>query len=154
MEKVAKPGNWKCNTLRSGGVQFAKRSEAKASGQRVAGTNWIDTNKGDNVNPKYRRRLVAKEFNAGVRPDLYEATPPSECLRLLLSKLRIGKMYADVSGAFFCAKAIRSRVRVPVRAAILLHFTFLLFSSQACQFQPDAFHKVSKYNCKYYTIIT
>ena len=26
---------------------------------------WVDTNKGDEKNPVYRRRLVAKEFNDG-----------------------------------------------------------------------------------------
>ena len=42
---------------------------------------WIDVNKGDNSNPLYRSRLVAKEFKTDVRPDLYAATPPSECLK-------------------------------------------------------------------------
>jgi len=55
--------------------------------------------------------LVAKEFNTGVRPDLYAAAPPSECLRLLLGKLATDRtlklMYADVSRAYFYAKAIR-----------------------------------------------
>ena len=54
---------------------------------------------------------MAKESNTGVRPDLYAATPPSECLRLLLSELATDKtlklMYADVSRAYFYAKAIR-----------------------------------------------
>ena len=63
--------------------------------------------------PKYRSRLVAKEFNTGVNHDLYAATPPSECLRLMLSLLASGRskgvtlMYADVSRAYFYAKARR-----------------------------------------------
>ena len=46
-------------------------------------------------------------------PDLYAATPPSECLRLMLSKMACGRragtalMYADVSRAYFYAKAER-----------------------------------------------
>jgi hypothetical protein len=83
----------------------------KVTGKGPIGVRWVDINKGDNINPKYRSRLVAKEFNTGVRPDLYAATPPSECLRLLLSKLATDKtlklMYADVSRAYFHAKAIR-----------------------------------------------
>jgi hypothetical protein len=83
----------------------------RVTGAAPIGVRWVDINKGDSVNPKYRSRLVAKEFNTGVRPDLYAATPPSECLRLLLSKLATDKtlklMYADVSRAYFYAKAIR-----------------------------------------------
>ena len=74
---------------------------------------WVDINKGDTNNPNFRSRLVAKEFNTGSCPELYAATPPSECLRLLLSKAAsgrrgdIGMMYADVSRAYFYARAVR-----------------------------------------------
>ena len=74
---------------------------------------WVDINKGDTTNPKYRSRLVAKEFNTGVNQNLYAATPPSECLRLMLSLLASSRekgttlMYADVSRAYFYAKAER-----------------------------------------------
>ena len=51
----------------------------KVTGAGPIGVRWVDINKGDSTNPKYRSRLVAKEFNTGVRPDLYAATPPSEC---------------------------------------------------------------------------
>ena len=56
---------------------------------------------------------MAKEFNTGPCPELYAATPPSECLRILLSKTAsgrggsIGLMYADVSRAYFYARAVR-----------------------------------------------
>ena len=73
---------------------------------------WIDINKGDEKNPLYRSRLVAKEFKTDVRPDLFAATPPSECLKMLLSTLATkGKsyrlLYADVSRAYFYAEAVR-----------------------------------------------
>ena len=82
-------------------------------------TRWIDINKGDKKKPLYRSRLVAKEFNTGARPDLFAATPPTECLKLLLHKLTTrGKeyklLYADVSRAYFHAKAMRPvYVRIP-----------------------------------------
>ena len=41
---------------------------------------WVDINNGDTQNPNCRSRLFAKEFNTGVRPELYAATPPSEVL--------------------------------------------------------------------------
>ena len=56
---------------------------------------------------------MAKEFNTGVCPELYAATPPGECLRLMLSRMASGRstdtglMYADVSRAYFYAKAVR-----------------------------------------------
>ena len=85
----------------------------KETGKAPIAVRWVDVNKGDSRVPNYRSRLVAKEFNTGVNPDLYAATPPSECMRLMLSKLASGKrvditlMYADVSRAYFYAKAER-----------------------------------------------
>ena len=70
--------------------------------------------------PRAGRRQVAKEFNTGVCPELYAATPHSECLRLMLSLLASGRrqgtglMYADVSRAYFYARAVRPvYVRLP-----------------------------------------
>ena len=87
-------------------------SEAWAeTGKAPIAVRWVDINKGDTANPKYRSRLVAKEFNTGPLPELYAATPPSECLRLILSLVASGEgmglMYADVSRAYFYAPAAR-----------------------------------------------
>ena len=85
----------------------------KETGKAPIAVRWVDINKGDFKEPKYRSRLVAKEFNTGVCPELYAATPPSECLRLMLSLLASGKkngtglMYADASRAYLYAKAVR-----------------------------------------------
>ena len=83
------------------------------TGKAPIAVRWVDINKGDSSSPLYRSRLVAKEFNTGIKPELYAATPPSECLRLMLSRLASGRkenmklMYADVSRAYFYAKAVR-----------------------------------------------
>ena len=85
----------------------------RETGKAPIAVRWVDINKGDTQNPLYRSRLVAKEFNTGVKPELYAATPPSECLRMMISKMASGKskgmglMYADVSRAYFYAKAVR-----------------------------------------------
>ena len=83
----------------------------RETGKEPVGCRWVDINKGDEAKPNYRSRLVANEFNTGVRPEWYAATPPTECLRLLLSKLATDKglklMYVDVSRACFYAKAVR-----------------------------------------------
>ena len=81
------------------------------TGHAPIGVRWVDINKGDAGKPNYRSRLVAKEFKVDVRPELYAATPPSECLRLMISRMASARnlqmMYADVSRAYFYAKAIR-----------------------------------------------
>ena len=46
---------------------------------------WIDVNKGDSINWKYRSRYVAKEFNTGYQDGLFASTPPLEALRLIIS---------------------------------------------------------------------
>ena len=85
----------------------------RITGKAPIAVRWVDVNKGDSTNPRYRSRLVAKEFNTGVSQDLYAATPPVECLWLMLSMLACSQsrdttlMYSDVSGAYFYAKAER-----------------------------------------------
>ena len=73
----------------------------------------MNISKVDSARLNYRSRLVAKEFNTGVCPELYAATPPSECLRLMLSLVASGcrkgtsLIYADLSRAYFYATAVR-----------------------------------------------
>ena len=63
----------------------------RETGKAPIAVRWVDINKGDTKEPNYRSRLVAKEFNTGVCPELYAATPPSECLRLMISLLASGR---------------------------------------------------------------
>lgn len=70
----------------------------RETGKAPIAVHWVDVNKGDSTKPNYRSRLAAKEFNTGVNPDLYAATPPSECLRLMLSLLASGRK----SGTSLC----------------------------------------------------
>ena len=55
------------------------------TGKAPIQTRWIDINKGDNVHPEYRSRLVAKDFKRDNRKDLFAATPPLEALKMLIS---------------------------------------------------------------------
>ena len=83
----------------------------KETGRGPIGVKWVDINKGDSKCPNYRSRLVAMEFKTDERPEWYAATPPSECLKILLSMLasdpRKKMLYADVSRAYFYARAAR-----------------------------------------------
>ena len=55
------------------------------TGCKPIGTRWVDINKGDDVDPNYRSRIVAQEFNDHKRDDIFAATPPMEAIKMLLS---------------------------------------------------------------------
>lgn len=105
--------------IRKMGV-YTKVHKSVAKGKKVISLRWIDTNKMDSTNPMIRSRVVAREFNDGVDPNLFAATPPIEALRYILSKAATrGEnkncvMLNDVSRAFFNAKVTREvYVRLP-----------------------------------------
>ena len=90
----------------------------KVTGKPPIGTRWIDTNKGDSLKPNSRSRLVAKEYKVNSQPELFAATPPTECMRLLISKAAEKKtnkiIYIDISRVYFYAKSVRpTYVRLP-----------------------------------------
>ena len=60
-----------------------KRSSIIAAGHSIIKVRWIDTNKGDDIHPNMRSRLVAKDFKFADknRLDLFAATPPLELLK-------------------------------------------------------------------------
>ena len=54
------------------------------------GIRWVDTNKGDNENPEYRSRIVAKDLKTKRDPnmpaiDTFAPMPALEMLKLMLS---------------------------------------------------------------------
>ena len=93
------------------------RQQAERDGIKVIKSRWIDINKGDDKAPRYRSRLVAKEFRTPDREgeNMFAGTPPLEALKMLISeaatmkpgKAKKGILIADVSRAFFEADARR-----------------------------------------------
>ena len=82
------------------------------TGKRPIQVRWIDVNKGDDENPVYPSRLVAKEFKTDVNLEWYAATPPLEALRTLISIAATNSytnegpnkmMINDISRAYFYA---------------------------------------------------
>ena len=67
------------------------------TGKPPIGVRWVDTNKGSEVEPEVRSRLVARDFKTKTgreQEDLFAATPPLEAGRIVLSKAatwRLGK---------------------------------------------------------------
>ena len=101
------------------------RTLATRNGWKIIPTRWIDVNKGDRLQPNYRSRLVAKEYNNGAEEGLFAATPPLEALRLLLSDAATTEkgqgekvvMLNDVARAFFEAPMKRQVcVELPAEA--------------------------------------
>ena len=82
------------------------------TGRNPITVRWIDFSKGDEAQPNYRSRLVAREINTYKRGDLFAATPPLEALKFILSMTATANkgeivMVNDISRAFFHAKAER-----------------------------------------------
>ena len=72
------------------------------------GGHWLEINKGDKDNIKYRSRYVAKDFKQGKGGvELFAATPPLEALEAVLAAGAMGvgrgakSMINDISRALF-----------------------------------------------------
>ena len=62
--------------------------EARAvTGKAPISVRWVDVNKGDDIRPNYRSRLVARQLKARDRSGqcYFAPTPPLEALRTVLS---------------------------------------------------------------------
>ena len=108
---------------------FKKREDYEAvkeevcwavTGKAPIGTRWIDINKGDEVNPEYRSRLVAQQVKYNSKEkNIFAATPPLEAQKLLFAMAvtegvgyKAGERehgmklaFIDVKRAYFYAKA-------------------------------------------------
>ena len=95
-------------------TKVSKR-EMEAIGNKAVTTRWIDTNKGDDITPNYRARLVGREIKTDNTLDLFAATPPLEALKMVVSicasnqdpRRPLRLMTIDVKRAYFYAKASR-----------------------------------------------
>ena len=62
------------------------RSEAhRVTGKRPISVKWVDVNKGDDLTPNYRSRLVARDIKILGEKGIFALTPPLEALRTVLS---------------------------------------------------------------------
>ena len=100
------------------------RSEAyRNTGKRPISVKWVDVNKGDDLSPNYRSRLVARDIRLPGEQAIFAPTPPLEALRTVLSvattdwkgakrkhvrshdsEQRTQIFFIDVSRAYFNAK--------------------------------------------------
>lgn len=134
--------------------KFVTREEARNNGWKIIKTRCIDVNKGDDENPNYRSRLVAKEFNDGGSGGIVREHPPWEALRMLVREASTVRskeewkskliMVNDVARAFFEAPIARSVcVELPVEAEApggtvgLLKMSFHGTRDAAANFQAE-----------------
>ena len=61
--------------IKKHGVYRKVKRSTVPKGAKIIQVRWIDINKGDEVHPDIRSRLVAKDFKTDDRPDLFAATP-------------------------------------------------------------------------------
>ena len=54
-------------------------------GRAPISVRWVEVNKGDDINPNIRSRLVAREIRAVGEDAIFAPTPPLESLRMILS---------------------------------------------------------------------
>ena len=95
----------------------------EVTGKGPIGVRWIDINKGDEVKPKFRSRLVAQEINNDGKESIFAATPPLEAKKALFSMAvtegigwgsnwKYKLEFIDVKRAYFSAPAKRSICKV------------------------------------------
>ena len=86
------------------------------TGKGPIGTRWVDVNKGDDKDPEYRCRFVAKEIQRKHNEAIFAATPSLEGKKVLFSLATTGTknsrdplklLFIDVKRAYFYAKAKR-----------------------------------------------
>ena len=57
----------------------------RRTGKRLVTVRWVDVNKGDDINPNIRSRLVARQILQPGQEAICSPTPPLESLRTILS---------------------------------------------------------------------
>jgi hypothetical protein len=91
-------------------------------GKAPISVRWVDVNKGDDLQPNYRSRLVAREIRRFGEEPIFAPTPPLESLRTILSlaatdrpgrarhvkdpasEKRTQVSFIDIKRAYLCAK--------------------------------------------------
>ena len=68
-------------------IKCPKNQAKQRTGKKAISVRWVDVNKGDDVNPRYRSRLVARQLKARDRSgaSFFAPTPPLEALRTVIS---------------------------------------------------------------------
>ena len=92
---------------------WLKRPKGEArqkTGRGPISVRWVDVNKGDDLNPRYRSRLVARQMKAHDRSgaSYFAPTPPLEALRTILS------MAATTIGGWVPVRDPRSERRMQI----------------------------------------
>ncbi len=68
-------------------IKCPKNQARQRTGRKAISVRWVDVNKGDDVSPRYRSRLVARQLKAHDKSgaSFFAPTPPLEALRTVIS---------------------------------------------------------------------
>ncbi len=87
---------------------------ARARGQHIVGTRWVNCDKGDAEHPEIKCRLVAQEVKTYQSDEFFSATPMTEALKMFITLAAEDKRkqvtVVDISRAYFNAKIMRKVV--------------------------------------------
>ena len=75
-------------------TQVARDEAIRLTGRAPIAVKWVDVNKGDDEEPNYRSRLVAKDYRRKGEDSIFAPTPPLESLRTLLMMAATPKLWA------------------------------------------------------------
>lgn len=65
------------------------------TGEQPIGDRRVDVSKQDEKIKQYRPMLVVKGARGPPMPEMYAATPPSECFRILIADVMHGLCHSD-----------------------------------------------------------
>ena len=66
------------------------------TGKGPVSTKWVDVNKGDDTDPNYRSRLVARDIRRTGEDSIFAPTPPLETLRTILSLVATKEFWPEM----------------------------------------------------------
>ena len=93
---------------------WSKRSKSechRVTGRGAISVRWVDTNKGDDVSPNIRSRLVARQIRGPGEEPIFAPTPPLETLRTVISLAA-----TDLPGRDPCCRDSESDDRMQISA--------------------------------------
>ena len=102
LEYFASKGAWRKTTI---------AECKKVTGRAPISVRWVDVNKGDDVHPNVRSRLVARQIRGPGDESTFAPTPPLETLRSIISMAA-----TDFPGRPACCRDPESEERMQVSA--------------------------------------
>ena len=96
------------------------------TGRGAISVRWVDTNKGDDICPNIRSRLVARQIRGAGEETIFAPTPPLETLRTVISLAA-----TDLPGRAPCCRDPDSNERMQI-SAVDISRAYFNASTEGC----------------------